>query len=102
MAYAFPFLRPGAPLVLITGHRRESFGPGFEGIGNGIAALALAHPEVDLVYPVHLNPRVREPVQRLLDDQQAWENMARVANPFGDGHASERIADLLEGFVGND
>ena len=35
VASAFPFLRPGAPLVLITGHRRESFGPGFEGIGTG-------------------------------------------------------------------
>lgn len=178
---AFPFLRPGAPMVLITGHRRESFGPGFEGIGRGIAALAQAHPGVDLVYPVHLNPRVREPVQRLLgglrnvhliepvdyaslvwlldrsrialtdsgglqeeapslgrpvlvmretterpegieagtarlvgtdpdrilteagrllDDPAAWEAMARVANPFGDGHASERIADLLERFAG--
>jgi UDP-N-acetylglucosamine 2-epimerase (non-hydrolysing) len=178
---AFPFLRAGAPLVLITGHRREAFCPRFEGIGNGIAALSKAHPDTDLVYPVHLNPRVREPVHRLLgglpnlhllepvdylslvwlldrcrivltdsggiqeeapslgrpvlvmretterpegieagtarlvgtdparirdesgrllDDPQAWEAMARVANPYGDGHASERIADSLIRYAG--
>lgn len=61
-----PPLREGAPLVLITGHRRESFGEGFERIGQGLASLARQRPDVDLVYPVHLNPRVREPVRRLL------------------------------------
>jgi UDP-N-acetylglucosamine 2-epimerase (non-hydrolysing) len=177
IAAAFPFLRPGAPLVLVTGHRRESFGPGFEGIGRGLAGLAAAHPEVDLLYPVHLNPRVREPVERLLgqvpnirlvepvdylslvwlldrcrivitdsggiqeeapslgrpvlvmretterpegidagtaklvgtdpdrivaearrllEDEAAWESMAKAVNPYGDGRAAERIADALE------
>jgi UDP-N-acetylglucosamine 2-epimerase (non-hydrolysing) len=177
IAEAFPFLRTGAPLVLVTGHRRESFGPGFEGIGLGLSALAHAHPEIDIVYPVHLNPQVREPVERLLgrianlhlvepvgylsliwlltrcrivitdsggiqeeapslgrpvlvmretterpegleagtarlvgtdpdrivtearrllEDETAWEAMARSVNPYGDGHAAGRIAGTLE------
>lgn len=54
------------PLVLITGHRRESFGAGFEGICQAIARLARRHPEARFVYPVHLNPQVREPVSRIL------------------------------------
>ncbi len=47
-------------LVLITGHRRESFDGGLEAVCRGVSALARAHPETDFVYPVHLNPRVRE------------------------------------------
>ena len=47
-------------LVLITGHRRESFDGGLEAVCRGVATLARAHPDVDFVYPVHLNPRVRE------------------------------------------
>lgn len=62
----FPFLRPGARLLLITGHRRENFGDGFERICRAIATLARRYPDMDLVYPVHLNPNVREPVNRLL------------------------------------
>lgn len=53
-------------IVLVTGHRRESFGAGFEGICEAIAILAQRHPDVQFVYPVHLNPHVREPVQRIL------------------------------------
>ncbi len=52
--------------VLITGHRRENFGDGFETICRAIAELARRHPAVHFVYPVHLNPNVREPVQRIL------------------------------------
>ncbi|MCW5666903.1 MAG: UDP-N-acetylglucosamine 2-epimerase (non-hydrolyzing) [Piscinibacter sp.] len=62
----FPFLRAGARLLLITGHRRENFGAGFERICRAIARLAQRYPDMDLVYPVHLNPNVREPVNRLL------------------------------------
>lgn len=62
----FPFLRSGARLLLITGHRRENFGDGFERICRAIATLARRYPDMDLVYPVHLNPNVREPVGRLL------------------------------------
>jgi UDP-N-acetylglucosamine 2-epimerase (non-hydrolysing) len=54
------------PLVLITGHRRESFGAGFENICQAIAQLARQFPRVHFVYPVHLNPNVREPVSRIL------------------------------------
>ncbi len=53
-------------IVLVTGHRRESFGAGFESICRAIAALAARFREVDFVYPVHLNPKVREPVYRVL------------------------------------
>jgi UDP-N-acetylglucosamine 2-epimerase (non-hydrolysing) len=67
----FPFLRPGHPLLLITGHRRENFGDGFQRICEAIAKLAQLYPDLDLVYPVHLNPNVREPVNRVL---------ARIAN----------------------
>ena len=66
MRQRFDFLRPGAQLVLITGHRRENFGTGFENICEAICDLARHFPDVDFVYPVHLNPSVREPVGRLL------------------------------------
>jgi UDP-N-acetylglucosamine 2-epimerase (non-hydrolysing) len=54
-------------MVLVTGHRRESFGEGFENICTAIREVADAFPEVVFVYPVHLNPNVREPVNRILD-----------------------------------
>ncbi|MDL5036565.1 UDP-N-acetylglucosamine 2-epimerase (non-hydrolyzing) [Comamonas sp. Y6] len=65
----FSFLRSESRMVLITGHRRENFGDGFERICKAIALLARQHPDVDFVYPVHLNPQVREPVNRLLSGQ---------------------------------
>ena len=163
-------------LILITGHRRESFGEGFEEICKAIAELARRYPDTELIYPVHLNPNVREPVFRilrglknvqlvepvaykpfvwlmdratilltdsggiqeeapslgkpvlvmrevterpegveagtsilvganaerivqtvasLLDDPAKYEEMSRLRNPYGDGNASERIADTL-------
>ncbi len=54
------------PYVLITGHRRESFGAGFERICTAIQTLAARHPGVDFVYPVHLNPQVQRPVRETL------------------------------------
>ena len=54
------------PFVLITGHRRESFGSGFEEICSAIRDLATRFPHFRFIYPVHLNPNVREPVQRIL------------------------------------
>jgi UDP-N-acetylglucosamine 2-epimerase (non-hydrolysing) len=54
------------PYVLITGHRRESFGSGFESICQALAELATANPDLDLVYPVHLNPQVQRPVNATL------------------------------------
>ncbi len=55
-------------LVLITGHRRESFGEGFQNICQAIAALAQQYPTVAWVYPVHLNPNVQEPVRKILSN----------------------------------
>lgn len=60
------FLPPERKIVLVTGHRRESFGGGFERICQALAQLAQRHPDVSIVYPVHLNPNVRGPVNRLL------------------------------------
>ena len=53
-------------LVLITGHRRENFGDGFLNICHAIKNLALKYPNVDFVYPMHLNPNVRKPVMEIL------------------------------------
>nr|WP_280522548.1 UDP-N-acetylglucosamine 2-epimerase (non-hydrolyzing) [Halomonas xianhensis] len=64
----FDFLDAERKLILVTGHRRESFGGGFERICQALRETAIAHPETQIVYPVHLNPNVREPVQRLLSD----------------------------------
>lgn len=58
------------PLVLITGHRRESFGPAFESICKAIGTLASEFPQTAFVYPVHLNPNVRKPVFDLLGSVQ--------------------------------
>ncbi|MBI1920637.1 MAG: UDP-N-acetylglucosamine 2-epimerase (non-hydrolyzing) [Geobacter sp.] len=70
LAGRFPFLDPAKRLVLVTGHRRENFGTGFENICRALADLAGRYPEVQILYPVHLNPNVREPVQRLLGGER--------------------------------
>lgn len=174
-AEQFSFLDPGKRLILVTGHRRESFGDGFDRICTALARLA-ERPDTEVVYPVHLNPNVREPVRRilgnrprvhliepldylpfvylmdrsylivtdsggiqeeapslgkpvlvmrevterpeaveagtvqlvgtdvdrivgaaseLLDDPEAYQRVQRAHNPYGDGHASERIAKEL-------
>ncbi|NYH10655.1 non-hydrolyzing UDP-N-acetylglucosamine 2-epimerase [Pseudomonas moraviensis] len=62
----FSFIGEGKRVILVTGHRRESFGDGFENICKALATTAKAFPDVEIVYPVHLNPNVREPVNRLL------------------------------------
>ena len=62
----FSFLDPSRRLVLVTGHRRENFGEGFENICQALARIAKNKAGVQVVYPVHLNPRVQEPVRRLL------------------------------------
>ncbi len=167
----------GRKLILVTGHRRESFGPGIENLCRALAEIARRHPEAHILYPVHPNPNVLEPVRRLLGglenvelvepqgylefsallkechfvitdsggvqeeaptfgkpvlvtrdvterpeavaagcsmlvgtdferitteasrlltDPAAYDRMARPANPYGDGRASERILDVLE------
>lgn len=64
----FPYGQDGRRLILVTGHRRESFGAGFEHICGALKQIAQQFPDCDIVYPVHLNPNVREPVFRLLSD----------------------------------
>jgi len=66
LAQRFAFIQEGQRMILITGHRRENFGRGFENICLAIGELARHNPDVRFVYPVHLNPNVREPVQRIL------------------------------------
>lgn len=164
-------------MVLITGHRRENFGDGMLHICQAINTLATRFPEVDFVYPIHLNPNIRKPVHEIIDaklgniylleplnylefvgmiqqstliltdsggiqeeapafgkpvlvmrdtterpeaieagtarlvgtnketiisavaelltDPDAYNKMAHAANPFGDGHAAEHIADFI-------
>ncbi|MGJ7457345.1 non-hydrolyzing UDP-N-acetylglucosamine 2-epimerase [Halomonas sp. RA08-2] len=67
-AEQFDFLDVSRKLILVTGHRRESFGGGFERICQALHDTAAAHPDTQIVYPVHLNPNVLEPVKRLLSD----------------------------------
>jgi UDP-N-acetylglucosamine 2-epimerase (non-hydrolysing) len=175
----WPQLDPARKLIVVTAHRRESFGEGFEHICAALARLA-ERPDVQIVYPVHPNPNVQAPVRRhltgrpnvllvdpleyvpfvdlmrrawilitdsggvqeegpslgkpilvlrakterpeavqagtvklvgtdedaivreaarLLEDRPEYERMARVHNPYGDGRASGRIADLIVSFV---
>ncbi len=174
----WPQLDGSRKLILVTAHRRESFGEGFRRICAALAELA-ARDDVEIVYPVHPNPNVQAPVRqllaripnihliepleyvpfvdlmrrawlvltdsggiqeegpslgkpilvlrenterpegveagsvklvgtqtrriveeavRLLEDRQEYERMARVHNPYGDGHASRRIADAIRSF----
>ena len=67
-AEQFPFLDPNKKLIVVTGHRRESFGDGFNRICEALREIATAYEDVQIVYPVHLNPNVQEPVRRLLGD----------------------------------
>ena len=69
-------LASGRRLVLITGHRRENFGEGFINICTAIRQLAEANPEVDFVYPMHLNPNVRRPIAEVFgSDLKAYPNI---------------------------
>lgn len=74
----FKFIRSAADLILVTGHRRENFGEGFEKICSALKMIAERHPNVDVVYPVHLNPQVQEPVRRIL----AGQNNVHLISPL--------------------
>ena len=67
-------LSQGKKLVLITGHRRENFGNGFMQICKAIKTLVEKYPEVDFVYPMHLNPNVRKPIHEAFDGR-SYDNM---------------------------
>ncbi|KGJ89008.1 non-hydrolyzing UDP-N-acetylglucosamine 2-epimerase [Colwellia psychrerythraea] len=66
LAAKFNMLDKSKKLILVTGHRRESFGDGFENICQALALTAKRYPDAQILYPMHLNPNVREPVNRLL------------------------------------
>lgn len=66
LAEQFSMLDESKKLILVTGHRRESFGGGFERICEALAQTAKNHPDCQILYPVHLNPNVQEPVNRIL------------------------------------
>lgn len=68
MEAGFPFLDSSKKLVLVTGHRRENFGEGFENICRALAEIASLRPGAEILYPVHLNPNVQEPVRRILGE----------------------------------
>ena len=70
LATRFDFLDSAKRLILVTGHRRENFGAGFQNICEALADIAAAYPDVDVLYPVHLNPNVRRPVQDILAARQ--------------------------------
>lgn len=70
-------LEKGRRLVLITGHRRENFGEGFISLCSAIKDLTKNYPEVDFVYPMHLNPNVRQPIHHVFGD-----NLHNLGNLF--------------------
>ncbi len=70
-------LQGGRRMVLITGHRRENFGDGFLNICRAIKTLSERYPEVDFVYPMHLNPNVRRPIHEVFG-----ENLSDLGNLF--------------------
>lgn len=78
-------LANGKKLVLITGHRRENFGDGFISMCTAIKDLSRRYPEVDFVYPMHLNPNVRKPIQQVfegLNSLSSGEGWGEAANMF--------------------
>ena len=80
-------------LVLITGHRRENFGEGFISMCSAIRDLAIKYPEVDFVYPMHLNPNVRKPIREIFGE---------MADQVGhDGNSKGRANSVIPGLTGN-
>lgn len=65
-SYFNSIFEDGEKIILVTGHRRESFGEGFENICNALREISLIRPDIKIIYPVHLNPNVREPVNKIL------------------------------------
>lgn len=66
----FNYLDSNKKLILVTGHRRESFGGGFERICEALSQIANLNPDIQVLYPVHLNPNVQEPVNRILKNNK--------------------------------
>lgn len=73
--YDIERLNVNRKLVLITGHRRENFGDGFINMCSAIKKLTEKYPEVDFVYPMHLNPNVRKPIHEVFGEENVISNM---------------------------
>jgi UDP-N-acetylglucosamine 2-epimerase (non-hydrolysing) len=75
LGYNVNRIRSNKKLVLITGHRRENFGEGFINICKALRDLTLKYPDVDFVYPMHLNPNVRKPIIEIFGNETEKHNM---------------------------
>lgn len=75
--YDMKRLRDGRKMILITGHRRENFGDGFMSMCRAIKDLTENYPEVDFIYPMHLNPNVRKPIHEIFG-----EELSNLGNMF--------------------
>ena len=64
----FSFINPTKRIILVTGHRRESFGSGFENICEALKQIAKKNQDVQIIFPVHLNPNIQKPVNEILKD----------------------------------
>ena len=64
----YEFLNEDKKIILVTGHRRESFGKGFENICLALKNIAQENKDILVIYPVHMNPNVRKPVNRILSN----------------------------------
>jgi UDP-N-acetylglucosamine 2-epimerase (non-hydrolysing) len=81
----------GKRLILVTGHRRENFGEGFENICYALKEIAAAHPDVEVIYPVHLNPNVQEPVRRILGAASLDSALPAPRSPLPNVHLIEPL-----------
>ncbi len=73
-----PSLKPTSRMILVTAHRRENFGAPFVDMCEGMRAIVERNPDVEIVYPVHLNPNVQEPVRRILSGHERIHLLAPV------------------------
>ena len=82
-----PGTRNSRKLVLITGHRRENFGDGFISMVTAMKDLSEKYPEVDFVYPMHLNPNVRKPIAQVFGDEVIHHNApSSLGEGWGEAH----------------
>jgi len=78
----FDFIDFSKKIILVTGHRRESFGKPFENICYALKEIANSFSDVEIVYPVHLNPNVREPVNKILRNQERIHLIEPLEYPY--------------------
>ncbi len=78
----FDFLDFSKKIILVTGHRRENFGIPFENICNALIELVTMFSNIEIIYPVHLNPNVREPVYRILKDHKRIHLLEPLKYPY--------------------